>query len=393
MRLIRFVLPVLSLILAACTSGAVVFAPLPPADREVLYPFTHPAGVFTVDALPAWSVFTQSTPTLASASFSPPGAHDPALTVGAIRLTAPIEPDDLPMLVERYQSQVRSDLDEYIETGREQLADGTWRMTGVHISAGGVRRPINTFLFTQGDHLFVVETAAIDDVGIDAERLRRALTGALNSIRLINPEVLRPADLTALSFLKSTRFAPLHVRTWTGPDGAFYITGEVANYGTEPAFNVPVEANLIDAAGVGLIGAVDAAMGQGIPPGGFAPFSLRFGVQPAAASRFVLSVGGGSEPPPGALVSADGLIWTDSFRYDDFGRLVIDGAVTNALPGPVRDVRAAATIFDAAGGVIGAAWADVAPLLTADASAPFSILLPVIGGSPANYLVAVTALR
>jgi hypothetical protein len=393
MRIIRFVLPVLSLMLAACTGGAVVFAPLPPADPDIVYPFIHPTGVFSVEAPFTWSVFTQSTPTLASASFSPPDAREPALTVGAIRLPAPIEPDELPALVERYQTQVRSDVDEYIQTGRERLADGSWRMTGVRIAVGGARQPINTFVFAQADHLFVVESAAIAGGSSDAARLRRALTGALNSVRLVNAEALRPGDLTALSFLKPTRFAPLHVRTWTGPDGAFYITGEVANYGTEPAFGVPVEANLIDAAGVGLIGAVDAVMGQGIPPGGFAPFSLRFGVQPAAASQFVLSVGAGSEPPPGALVSADGLIWTDSFRYDDFGRLVIDGAVTNALPGPVRDVRAAATVFDAAGGVIGAAWADVAPLLTADASAPFSILLPVIGGSPANYLVTVTALR
>ncbi|MCS7071780.1 MAG: hypothetical protein NZM00_09760, partial [Anaerolinea sp.] len=299
---------------------------------------------------------------------------------------------DLPALVDRYQTLVRSDVDEYIEAGRDPLSDGTWRMTGVRILAGGARQPINTFLFAQGDHLFVVETAAVTGEGVDVERLRRALTGALNSVRLVDAQALRPSDLTALSFLKATQFAPLHVRTWTGPDGAFYITGEVANYGAEAAFGVLVEASLIDAAGVGLIGALDRIMGQGIPPGGFAPFSLRFGVQPAEASRFVLSIGAGIDPP-GTLVSADGLIWTDSLRYDPFGRLVIDGEVTNALPDPVRDVRAAATIFDAAGGVIGAAWADVAPLLTADASAPFSILLPVIGGSPANYLVTVTALR
>lgn len=389
MKIIRLALPAFLLLLTACTGGAVVFAPIPADVQDIVHPYTHPAGVFSVEVPPDWAVFTQSTATLASASFSPPDAADPALMIGLIRLPAVIGPDDLTALVDRYQAQVRSDVDEYIEAGRDRLADGTWRMTGVRVLTGGIRQPINTFVFSQGDHLVIAETSpAADD-----PRLGRLLTGAINSIRLLDAEVLRASDLTALNFLKPARFALLHVRTWTGPDGAFYITGEVANYGLEAAFAVPVEANLTDAAGIGLIGAVDPIMGQGIPPGGFAPFSLRFGIQPVDASRFALSVGTAVEPESGTLVSADGLIWTDSFRYDDFGRLVIDGEVTNALPGPVRDVRAAATVFDAAGGVIGAAWTDVGSLLTADASAPFSILLPVIGGSPANYLVTVTALR
>ncbi len=59
--------------------------------------------------------------------------------------------------------------------------------------------------------------------------------------------------------------------------GVFFITGEVANYGGAPVANVPVQAVLSTDEQMGASEALDVVMGYAIPPGGFAPFSLRFG--------------------------------------------------------------------------------------------------------------------
>ncbi|PJF25813.1 MAG: hypothetical protein CUN53_10860, partial [Phototrophicales bacterium] len=95
-----------------------------------------------------------------------------------------------------------------------------------------------------------------------------------------------------------------------------------------------------------------------------------------------------------AFVGGEALDWTDSSRFDSFGRLVISGSVTNASAEAVRDVRAVVTIFDAGGLVIGAGWddLDVAALAPGE-SAPFEILIPETGGDPVNYIVTVAARR
>lgn len=385
MRTLRGLAAVIGLIvlLAGCSGGAVVFAPLPADPGEALFAYTHPGGVFALDAPPAWTVHTQTLPTLVSASFSPPGDPTPVLTVAVTRLTAPPTADALPAFIDRYQTQLRPDFDEYDEIDRALLPDGTWRMSGVRLLPAG-RQPVNTFITLQGDHLLVIETPVPDD-----DRLRTTLTRMLATVRITDATVLSPADATALTALKPSALAVLHVRAWTANDGAFFITGEVANYGDQPAIGLPIEAALLDAAGGVAAGAVDAVMGAGIPPGGFAPFSLRFGAQPPAAVTYALTVGANWTPPVDAAL-LDGLTWTDSFRFDEFGRLVIEGVVTNTGAATGRELTASATLFDAAGGVIGAGFTRLPDALPAGDSAPYTIIMPHIGGSPANYLVTVT---
>jgi len=147
-------------------------------------------------------------------------------------------------------------------------------------------------------------------------------------------------------------------------------------------------------------GAIDTVMGHGIAPGGFAPFSLRFGQgQPSGAREFLLRIGGEVDgeiwlPDPEArVVGAEALSWTDESTFDELGRLHISGIVTNNGERPVRDLRAIATIFDGAGSVIGAAFLDIEPaVLAAGEEAPFALMLPELGGDPVNYIVTVQGL-
>jgi hypothetical protein len=335
-------------------------------------------------------LYERYTPTLASAAFSPPSSAFPAAAFAVVNLGEPVDDAAFAALLDRYQAEIRPDIAEYTEQSRAAMGDGSWRFSGRRIIAGETGQSVNTFIQRSGALIGVAEIVLPESGDLDA------LLRLVNSFTLNSAGALQPADLTQLAFARPTAFGILHVAAWTASSGAFFITGEVANYSDQGAVDLPVEAGLLAADGRQLAGAVDTVMGLHLPPGGFAPFSLRFGSRPREAVSFQLRVGGGDWQPTDAraFVGGETLNWTDSSRFDAFGRLVISGSVTNTGAEFVRDVRAAAAVFDASGLVIGAGWDDLdATALAPGESAPFEILIPEMGGDPANYIVTAAARR
>jgi hypothetical protein len=382
------------LLLAACESGAVVFAPtaLPPDLSPIRY--THPSGAFTVALPRSWALYEQNTTTLASAAFSSPDDEEPSLLFAVINLGREIDSAEFGGLINSYQTQIRSDIESYTEQNREAMGDGSWRLTGLRTMEGGTTEQINTFIEYEGTLIGIIEVVVPEDRDLDA------LERIVNSFTVQPTDLLQPSEFTTLAYSKQNSLSILHSSTWITQGGVFFITGEVANYGTVTVANVPVGAGLLTPDGLSAAGALDMVMGHGIPPGGFAPFSLRFGQgQPSIATNFVLHVGSEEEGTQveileeGVLIGAGELTWTDASLFDELNRLVIEGEVTNTGERMARQLRATVTVFNAAQQVIGAAFADLSPgTLAPGESTSFSILLPELGGEPANYIVNVQAL-
>ena len=385
----RFVFIVVMALLAGCSGGAVVFAPTPaPPDQSPLR-YQHPSGAFSVSVPRQWALYEQHTSELASASFAPPGADEPALTFAAINLGREIDAAAFGALIDQYQGQVRSDVEAYTEQSREAMGDGSWRLTGMRNGPDGLGRPVNTFIERAGTLFGVIEVMLSGSVTLPD------LQTIVNSFRLGTSEALQAADLSALNSTKNSGLGIIHIATWTTEAGVFFITGEVANYGTTPVDRVPVQAALRTVDNLEVAFAEDMIMGHGIPPGGFAPFSLRFGQgQPSLAVDYRLTVGAGWQPDTSIrLIGQESLSWTDSSSYDVFNRLTISGDVTNNGGAPVTALRASVTVFDSAQNVIAAGFSDLAPgTLAPGESAPFDILLPDVGGTPRNYIVNVQGL-
>jgi hypothetical protein len=289
---------------------------------------------------------------------------------------------------------VRSDTGNYVEQNREAMGDGSWRMTGLRSGVGGSTDQLNTFL--QRAESFV----ALIDVLIPADDARmETLQGIINTF-VVHPEAaLDPTDMTTLAYAKDGSLGVLHVATWNTPSGVFFVTGEVANYGLTTVSGVPVSVDLISADGVTVTGAVDVIMGHGIPPGGFAPFSLRFGGgQPSLATTYSVALGGQDWQPPASEVVLYGqneMTWTDESSFDNFNRLNINVTVTNISDQTIMQPRATVTVFDSAQNVIAAGFADIqsgetmAAELAPGQTASVIIILPEIGGDPENYIVNV----
>lgn len=378
--------------LAGCSGGAVVFAPTPlPPDQSPLR-YDHPSGVFSVTLPRQWSVYDQNTTTLATAAFAQPGSDQPILLFAVLNLGHEIDANELGALIDRYQTTIRSDTGHYVEQSREAMGDGSWRMTGLRSELGGASLPINTFIQRAGTFVGVVEVV----VSAAADQLQAVQT-IVNTFTIHTDAALEPTDLTTFAYAKDSSLGVLHVATWSTPQGVFFVTGEVANYGLTTVTDVPVQVNLRGADGVVVLGAVDQVLGYGIPPGGFAPFSLRFGQgQPATAATYSVALGGSDWQQPASppvIYGQNEMTWTDASQFDSANRLVISGTVTNISANMVRQPRATVTVFDGAQNVIAAGFTDIQPAdLAPGQTAEFTITLPDVGGSPENYIVNVQGL-
>ncbi len=381
-RLSRLAFVLLMLALGACSGGAVVFAPTaPPPDLSPIR-YEHPSGAFSVDVPPNWSVYVRNTTTLATAGFSAPGDNQPSLVISVVNLGDDLNADSFSDVLNRYQTQVRPDLDRYVEQSRQAMGDGSWRITGVR--SEGLPLALNTFIQRSGSLLGIV------DVVVQGDAARMPLLQTIvNSFTIQTDGKLEKAPLSTLAYASGSDFGLLHVNTWTTPDGVFYITGEVANYGSTLATDLPVQAQLRTADGLNVSGAQDVVMGYGIPPGGFAPFSLRFGQQPALSTGYELSVGSADwhNDPTRHIYGDESLEWTDDSSLSA-GQLTVTGTVHNKGPETVRKLRAVVTVFDAQQRVVAARFTDLNPgILQADESAPFGVLIPELAGQPANFIV------
>ncbi|MFN8372131.1 MAG: FxLYD domain-containing protein [Anaerolineae bacterium] len=398
---------VLILLCAGCGSGAVVFAPTPLPPDLTPARYEHPGGAFSVTLPRSWAVYVQNTTTLAAAAFSIPGHDEPALTIAVVNLGTAIAVDAFGALIDQYQAQARPDLGHYSEQNRQAMGDGSWRITGIRQLTGGAAQQVNTFIDRDEAFMSVVEVVLPDE-----PLLFEQLQTAVNSIS-VNPSApLLPADVSALSAASTSRFSVLNSAAWTTASGVLFITGEVANYGDQTALNLPVRAVLLGDDGQELAEARDVVMGHGITPGGFAPFSLRFGQgQVSRSTRYRIELGA---PEDGGVVyGADVLAWTDASSFNRDGQLVIAGIVSNcrvalapaqeelvlqptAVPDcgttTVHNPRVMVTIFDSGGNVIAAAFSDLAfDTLAPGDSAPYQLIVGEFGGQPANYIVNVQA--
>jgi hypothetical protein len=352
--------------------------------------YQHPSTAFTVSVPRSWSIYTQNTSTLASTTFSPADGPNPLLTFAVINLGQPVETAQFGDLMQQYQSVHRPDLKTYTAEDRQAMGDGSWRLTGYRVLPGGTREAVNTFIEYSGSFLAVIDVVMPRDGALQTD-----LQNAINTFKVNSAAPLQPAELSTLSFVRRAALEVQNVSTWKNPSGVFFVTGEIANNAETPVFDVPIHVELLTAAGSVASDASDVAMGYGIPAGGFAPFSLRFGGgQPDGTTTYRVTLGNANWTPSARIFYGSGTLdWTDESSFADDGALIIKGTVTNQGSLTLHDPLSIVTVFDEQQQVI-AAW--FAPLqitmLAPGESTDFELRIPEVGGDPVNYILDIQAL-
>lgn len=377
----------LILCLTACSGDAVVFAPTPPPPDLSPLPYMHSGGAFTVIAPRDWSVYETNTPTLAATAFSRPGEADPVMTIAVVNLGETLSDAAFSTLLDRYQTQIRADSDRYAETSRAAMGDGSWRMSGVRALPGGRSQPLNTFIQRSGERLSVIEVALPSDTAEQAQLQR-----VINSVVISPASPLEATRVETLAEARPASLAVIHVYAWSTDAGVFFITGEVANFGSQTLTELPVRAALRREDGAVVAGAEDVVMGYGILPGGFAPFSLRFGQgQPPESFTFGVEVGSeGAAASARALVSEAQFRTRDESSFDPLGRFIVSGEIEHIGDTPAQQPRVVVTVFDAAQNVIAAGFSDLGVATLAPGErARYEVAIPELGGDPATFSVTV----
>lgn len=391
----RYILFLCLFLLAACEQDAVIFAPtpLPPDSSPVRY--THPGGGFSLVLPRGWSVYEQNTSTLATTYFTPPDMQEPIMQVALIHLQTE---RTLTEIINAYQSELRPDIRRYSEQERQPMGDGSWRFKGIRQTHGGIVQQVNTFISQIPPFVSVIDVVVPPNAGQDADRIIQ-LESIINSVQINPDNPLQPAPLATLSLTASSDLEILNVHTWSTPQGIYFITGEATNQGRTTVYDLPVYVQLQTADGITIAESFATVMGYGIPPGGFAPFSLRFGQgQPPDTTQYVLTLGSDEwrsiPPPETTLYSADILTWTDDLIITDDNALLITGEVTNNSEQiTVYDPLATVTVINTEQQVIAASFTVIHEgALNPGETRPFTLQITEYGGEPADYIVSIQAL-
>jgi len=319
--------------------------------------------------------------------FTPPDAAEPALEFAVINWQS--EPIDLIDVINAYQSEIRPDLDRYSEQDRQAMPDGSWRLTGLRLSEGGLPGEINTFIQQSSNLIGIANVYLPEDNTAFAD-----YEAILNSFA-INPNTsLEPVSLSTLGAATASNLEAINIKSWSTQAGVYFITGEVINNGFMTEVDVPVQAVMETPDGTGIVEAVDRLMGYGLRPGEFAPFSLRFGEgKPDETSQFTLAIGGGQQTEPVTLYSAETLTWDDEASFSEDGHLLVDGTVTNTGDRTVYNPRAVITVFDENQRVIAAGFNHLdIERLPPGATAEYHLRVQEMGGVPADYIINIQAL-
>ncbi len=386
-------------LLAAC-DGTLVPAPdggMPAAPIASgladLPEYVHAGGLFRLALPGSWSAGDLGDGTAALVTFGPSGST-PLLTVYAVNTGAALDEATFQGAMEAY---LAADYNAGLTVrDTSAMGDGSWRATGVR-QRGGAATPVNVFMQRDGAIFSALESAvpagdavlmALLTQMVNSYRVDPAAdwpVGAVGQVPAVPPELILVAGNLTFSGLL----------TYQAPDGAWVVSGRIANRAPYALEGVTIQAALQDSAGRTLVESGAGLPVAVLPDGEYAPFTLRFDAgRPAEAIRLALAADGQQAGSAlDAYYGPEHFDWEDRAEYDSEGQLHILGTVWNVGEARALDVQALVTVFDPADRVAGYVAHPIVASLDAGQSTRFDAPIPALGGDPAHYLVVMIARR
>ncbi len=379
-------------LLSACdTSPVVVVATPVPLDAQ-FHTYRHPSGVFSLRLPPDWAVRDVSHGDTVRVEFSPPGNAGLPLTVYVINTGTMLGTANLLDAINRYQSAVNGDPGVYTEVSRNAQGDGSWRLAGVRQTPIGPRQ-LNTFLQADKTFLSAIE---VDITGANDAALQ-TLRAIVNTFRVDPTVVIGASSIQAAEGAGVTTSSGVLVFggifSWTNPQGAFIVNGEVTNQAGVPLEGIRVTCVLYDAQNNALTEQAIVVPVEVLDNKATTAFSIHFrSGKPSQAVRYELQAAARNAEYALKVHLGDDafILGNDKAAYSAGGYLTISGDVVNKTQGPAHFVKANVIVYDEQQRVVATDSAFLSkPDLLPGESAHFEVPFYEIGGNAVRYLISV----
>lgn len=382
----------ITLVAAACdTSPVVVVATPVPLDAR-FRTYRHPSGVFKLRLPSDWSVRDLSHGDTIRVEFSPPGNAGLPMTVYVVNTGTVLDTASLLDAINRYQAALNGDSSVYHEVSRNAQGDGSWRLAGVRQTPIGPRL-LNTFL--QADKAFL---SAIEVDLTDAnDAMQQTLRAIINTYRVDPTVVIGASQIQAPEGtggnVSSGVLAFGGLYTWTNPQGAFIVNGEVTNQSGGPLEGIRITAILYDAQNNALVEQANVIPLEVLDDRAKAPFSIHFrNGKPSQAVRYELQAAArNAEYAISTHLGDDSFIrGNDKAQYNANGYLTVGGDVVNKTQGPARYIKATVTLYNEQQQVVATDNAFLSkPELLPGETSHFEVTFYEVGGNAARYVITI----
>jgi hypothetical protein len=382
----------ITLVAAACdTSPVVVVATPVPLDAR-FRTYRHPSGVFKLRLPSDWSVRDLSHGDTIRVEFSPPGNAGLPMTVYVVNTGTVLDAASLLDAINRYQAALNGDSSVYHEVSRNAQGDGSWRLAGVRQTPIGPRL-LNTFL--QADKAFL---SAIEVDLTDAnDAMQQTLRAIINTYRVDPTVVIGASQIQAPEGtggnVSSGVLAFGGLYTWTNPQGAFIVNGEVTNQSGGPLEGIRITAILYDAQNNALVEQANVIPLEVLDDRAKAPFSIHFrNGKPSQAVRYELQAAArNAEYAISTHLGDDSFIrGNDKAQYNANGYLTVGGDVVNKTQGPARYIKATVTLYNEQQQVVATDNAFLSkPELLPGETSHFEVTFYEVGGNAARYVITI----
>jgi hypothetical protein len=368
----------------------VVATPVPLDARFRTY--RHPSGVFKLRLPSDWSVRDLSHGDTIRVEFSPPGNAGLPMTVYVVNTGTVLDAASLLDAINRYQAALNGDSSVYHEVSRNAQGDGSWRLAGVRQTPIGPRL-LNTFL--QADKAFL---SAIEVDLTDAnDAMQQTLRAIINTYRVDPTVVIGASQIQAPEGtggnVSSGVLAFGGLYTWTNPQGAFIVNGEVTNQSGGPLEGIRITAILYDAQNNALVEQANVIPLEVLDDRAKAPFSIHFrNGKPSQAVRYELQAAArNAEYAISTHLGDDSFIrGNDKAQYNANGYLTVGGDVVNKTQGPARYIKATVTLYNEQQQVVATDNAFLSkPELLPGETSHFEVTFYEVGGNAARYVITI----
>jgi hypothetical protein len=382
----------IALAAAACATSPVVVVATPvPLDAQ-FRTYRHPSGVFKLRLPADWSVRDLSHGDTIRVEFSPPGNAGLPVTVYVVNTGTVLDAASLLDAINRYQAALNGDSSVYHEVSRNAQGDGSWRLAGVRQTPIGPRL-LNTFLQADKSFLSAIEVDLTDA----NDAMQQTLRAIINTYR-VDPTVVigasqiqAPEGVSANTSSGVLAFGGLY--TWTNPQGAFIVNGEVTNQSGGPLEGIRITAILYDAQNKALVEQANVIPLEVLDDKAKAPFSIHFrNGRPSQAVRYELQAAArNAEYAISTHLGDDSFIrGNDKAQYNANGYLTVSGDVVNKTQGAARYIKATVTLYNEQQQVVATDNAFLSkPELLPGETSHFEVTFYEVGGNAARYVITI----